>query len=237
MCSGFVMLNTFYTSYPLLSLNWFYTIIALIMSSQKQLSISLSCCKHSFSICKTGIYVRDLHVINKLYGTVTRVTNIYHRSHLQAVLYSWTPFELLYTAILGLCMLLLMHNTQCMHAATCMIPIPISFNKMFLLMYIYRMSGVLWWQHHLRDMLMLWDYWLRLRLRSTYRTRYATSTTYCKTNQVHVYVNGKLTFHSQNGVTALHIAAEEGKVDVARLLIEAKAHVNKKSKVATYILI
>ena len=62
--------------------------------------------------------------------------------------------------------------------------------------------------------------------------RYATPTTYSETNQV--CVNCKLTFYPQNGVTALHIAAEEGNVDVVRLLIEAEVHVNKKSKVNTF---
>ena len=33
------------------------------------------------------------------------------------------------------------------------------------------MAGLHWWQHHLVDMLNLWDYWLRLRLSSTYRER------------------------------------------------------------------
>ena len=33
------------------------------------------------------------------------------------------------------------------------------------------MAGLHWWQHHLVDMLKLWDYWLRLRLSSTYRER------------------------------------------------------------------
>ena len=47
-------------------------------------------------------------------------------------------------------------------------------------------------------------------------------------------MNGKLTFYPQNGVTALHIAAEDGNVDVVRLLIEAGAHVNEKSKVHTF---
>ena len=35
----------------------------------------------------------------------------------------------------------------------------------------------------------------------------------------------------QNGFTALHMAAQEGKVDVVRLLIEAKAHINIQVKV------
>ena len=41
----------------------------------------------------------------------------------------------------------------------------------------------------------------------------------------------QLTFCSQHGWTALHAAAENGKVDVVRLLIEAKAHVDIKTKV------
>ena len=39
----------------------------------------------------------------------------------------------------------------------------------------------------------------------------------------------------QDGFTALHLAAQEGNVDVVRLLTEAKAHVNTKAKVYTYI--
>ena len=35
----------------------------------------------------------------------------------------------------------------------------------------------------------------------------------------------------QNGVTALHLAAQEGKVDVVRLLTEAQAQVNIRTKV------
>ena len=35
----------------------------------------------------------------------------------------------------------------------------------------------------------------------------------------------------QNGFTALHMAAQEGKVDVVRVLIDAKAHINIQMKV------
>ena len=38
-------------------------------------------------------------------------------------------------------------------------------------------------------------------------------------------------FYPQTGLSALHLAAQEGKVDVARLLIEAKAQVNIQTKV------
>ena len=37
----------------------------------------------------------------------------------------------------------------------------------------------------------------------------------------------------QNGATALHLAAQEGKVDVVRLLTEAQAQVNIQTEVHT----
>ena len=40
-------------------------------------------------------------------------------------------------------------------------------------------------------------------------------------------------FCPQNGWTALHMAAQEGKVDVVRLLTEAKAHINIQTEVHT----
>ena len=40
----------------------------------------------------------------------------------------------------------------------------------------------------------------------------------------------------QDGVTALHLAAQGGKVDVVRLLIDAQAQVNIQSEVAIYII-
>ena len=43
-----------------------------------------------------------------------------------------------------------------------------------------------------------------------------------------------LCFRSQDGWTALHLAAQEGKVDVVRLLTDAKAHVNMQTKVRIY---
>ena len=43
-------------------------------------------------------------------------------------------------------------------------------------------------------------------------------------------------FCPQNGWTALHLAAQEGKVDVVRLLIEAKAQVNTQEEVYTYTM-
>ena len=48
-------------------------------------------------------------------------------------------------------------------------------------------------------------------------------------------VLGELTvcFCPQDGWTALHLAAQEGKVDVVRLLTEAKAHVNIQTEVHT----
>ena len=42
-----------------------------------------------------------------------------------------------------------------------------------------------------------------------------------------------LCFCPQDGWTALHMAAQEGKHDVVRLLTEAKAHVNLQTKVHT----
>ena len=44
-----------------------------------------------------------------------------------------------------------------------------------------------------------------------------------------------LCFCPQNGWTALHLAAQEGKVDVVRLLTEAKAHVNIQTKVHVHV--
>ena len=41
----------------------------------------------------------------------------------------------------------------------------------------------------------------------------------------------------QDGVTALHLAAQGGKVDVVRLLIDAQAQVNIQSEVAIYIIV
>ena len=52
-------------------------------------------------------------------------------------------------------------------------------------------------------------------------------------NTHHNTVLGELTvcFYPQDGSTALHIAAYEGKVDVVRILIETKAQVNTQNKV------
>ena len=47
------------------------------------------------------------------------------------------------------------------------------------------------------------------------------------------YISTLTVFLSQDGWTALHMAAQEGKSDVARLLTEAKAHVNKQTEVYT----
>ena len=44
---------------------------------------------------------------------------------------------------------------------------------------------------------------------------------------------GELCFCSQRGWTALHLAAQEGKVDVVKLLTDAKAYVNMQNKVHT----
>ena len=40
-----------------------------------------------------------------------------------------------------------------------------------------------------------------------------------------------MTFYSQNGCTALHLASQNGHVYVARMLIEANAHMNPQTKV------
>ena len=50
---------------------------------------------------------------------------------------------------------------------------------------------------------------------------------------LYIAVLGELTvcFHPQRDWTALHLAAQEGKVDVVRLLTEAKAHVNIQTEV------
>ena len=40
-------------------------------------------------------------------------------------------------------------------------------------------------------------------------------------------------FSPQNGWTALHLAAQEGKVDVVRLLTEAQAQINIQTEVHT----
>ena len=43
--------------------------------------------------------------------------------------------------------------------------------------------------------------------------------------------------YPQNGFTALHLAAQEGKVDVVKLLTEAKADVNIQTEVYAYYMI
>ena len=53
------------------------------------------------------------------------------------------------------------------------------------------------------------------------------------TVSLYIAVLGELTvcLCPQNGVTALHLAAQEGKVDVVRLLTETQAQVNIQTKV------
>ena len=108
----------------------------------------------------------------------------------------------------------------------------------------HRMVGLHSWQHHLEGTLILCECSLRLRHRSTCRRRYATPTTRKHAPKL-VHVNrclytllGELTtcFCSQRGWTALSVAAQEGKVDVVRLLTEAKAHVNIQIEVHTCTL-
>ena len=55
------------------------------------------------------------------------------------------------------------------------------------------------------------------------------------TSIVSIVSLGDLTayFSSQNGCTALHMAAQEGKVDVVRLLTEAQAQINIQTEVHT----
>ena len=61
--------------------------------------------------------------------------------------------------------------------------------------------------------------------------------THCTTHHhtLCIAVLGELTlcFCPQDGWTALHLAAQEGKVDVVRLLTEAKAHINIQTEVHT----
>ena len=56
---------------------------------------------------------------------------------------------------------------------------------------------------------------------------------------ISIDVLGKLAvyicFCPQRGWTALHLAAQEGKVDVVRLLTEAKAHVNIQTEVHVHV--
>ena len=42
--------------------------------------------------------------------------------------------------------------------------------------------------------------------------------------------------YTQDGVAALHMAAQEGKVDVVRLLTEAQAQINIQAEVHTYTI-
>ena len=56
---------------------------------------------------------------------------------------------------------------------------------------------------------------------------------------LYIAVLGELSvcFCPQDRWTALHFAAQEGKVDVVRLLIEAKAHVNIRAEVHILCLV
>ena len=93
------------------------------------------------------------------------------------------------------------------------------------------------------DILMLYKHWLRQRRKSTHRKRYAVPTTrkHTSSHTVSLYtaVLGEVTvcLCPQEGRTALHLAAQEGKVDVVRrLLTEAQALVNIQTKVHTPFL-
>ena len=67
---------------------------------------------------------------------------------------------------------------------------------------------------------------------TTRNTLYNTSS---YTVLLYIAVLGELTvcFSPQDGWTALHMAAQEGKVDVVRLLTETKAHINIQTEVHT----
>ena len=45
-----------------------------------------------------------------------------------------------------------------------------------------------------------------------------------------------MSFYPQDGWTALHAAAQEGKIDMVRLLTEAQAQVNIQTEVHTYTM-
>ena len=66
-------------------------------------------------------------------------------------------------------------------------------------------------------------------------TRNTLHNTSSYTVLLYIAVLGELTvcFCSQDGWTALHHAAQEGKVDVVRLQTEAKAHINIQTEVHT----
>ena len=66
-------------------------------------------------------------------------------------------------------------------------------------------------------------------------TRNTLHNTSSYTALLYIAVLGELTvcFCPQDGWTALHLAAQEGKVDVVRLLTEAKAHINIQTEVHT----
>ena len=66
-------------------------------------------------------------------------------------------------------------------------------------------------------------------------TRNTLHNTSSYTLLLYIAVLGELTvcFCPQDGWTALHLAAQEGKVDVVRLLTEAKAHINIQTEVHT----
>ena len=55
--------------------------------------------------------------------------------------------------------------------------------------------------------------------------------THCMLYPTHYLHMRYFYFFPQDGWTALHMAAQEGKVDVVRLLTEAKAHVNIQTEV------
>lgn len=67
---------------------------------------------------------------------------------------------------------------------------------------------------------------MQLKLRSTHRQRYVATIPYSEK----IFLTG----FPQAGWNALHLAAQEGKIDVVRLLTEAEAHVNIHTEV-TYI--
>ena len=74
---------------------------------------------------------------------------------------------------------------------------------------------------------------MRLRLRSTHMKR-CDGTNYII--KACMYITTLTVLYPQKGATALHLAAQEGKVDVVRLLIDAEAQVNTQTKVHTLLV-
>ena len=69
-------------------------------------------------------------------------------------------------------------------------------------------------------------------------TQFASKGSLRSPQLLYIAVLGELTvcFCPQDGFTALHCAAQEGKIDVVRLLTEAKAHINIQTEVHAYTM-